>query len=308
VTTNPAPKATHSISRDRIWDTSTQEERERIKEFWLSLSEEERRSLVKVEKEAVLRKMKEQQKHSCSCTVCGRKRTAIEEELEVLYDAYYQELEQYANNQQTGFGPVPHTMPPPRRFGPLPNIRQNNHIPLPKGRVQELPDDDDEEEDYSDDDDEEDYSEEEAEAEARGPAADFFNFGNSLTVQGALDSFIYFALSALTAISGGILTVADDLLKNDGKKFIEMMEQLAERRMRREEEAHYAASSLAHSSLNVPGQNSQASHNHPPLAEDEEYDEDEEEEYDSQDEEEFEEDEMVGSGGFPVSTCGANLS
>jgi hypothetical protein len=37
--------------------------------------------------------------------------------------------------------------------------------------------------------------------------------------------------------SGGILTVADDLLKNDGKKFLEMMERLAERRMQREEEA-----------------------------------------------------------------------
>jgi len=33
------------------------------------------------------------------------------------------------------------------------------------------------------------------------------------------------------------LTVADDLLKNDGKKFLEMMERLAERRMQREEEA-----------------------------------------------------------------------
>jgi hypothetical protein len=32
----------------------------------------------------------------------------------------------------------------------------------------------------------------------------------------------------------GILTVADDLLKNDGKHFIDMMEQLAERRMQRE--------------------------------------------------------------------------
>jgi hypothetical protein len=32
------------------------------------------------------------------------------------------------------------------------------------------------------------------------------------------------------------LTVADDLLKNDGKKFLEMMERLAERRMQREEE------------------------------------------------------------------------
>lgn len=31
--------------------------------------------------------------------------------------------------------------------------------------------------------------------------------------------------------------MADDLLKNDGQKFLEMMEQLAERRMQREEEA-----------------------------------------------------------------------
>ncbi|KAF0513788.1 stress response protein nst1 [Gigaspora margarita] len=59
--------------------------------------EEERRSLVK---EDVIKKMKEQQKHSCSCSVCGRKRTAIEEELETLYDAYYEELELYANQQQ----------------------------------------------------------------------------------------------------------------------------------------------------------------------------------------------------------------
>ena len=33
------------------------------------------------------------------------------------------------------------------------------------------------------------------------------------------------------------MTVADDLLKNDGQKFLEMMEQLAKRRMQREEDA-----------------------------------------------------------------------
>ena len=59
---------------NKIWSTSTTEERERIKDFWLGLGEEERRSLVKIEKDTVLRKMKEQQKHSCSCAVCGRKR------------------------------------------------------------------------------------------------------------------------------------------------------------------------------------------------------------------------------------------
>ena len=194
----PVPKSGHSISRDRIWDTSTQEERERIKEFWLSLGEEERRSLVKVEKEAVLRKMKEQQKHSCSCTVCGRKRTAIEEELEVLYDAYYLELEQYANNQQLGLGGRGPALPSPHRYGPLtgpPPHHPAHHLPSPTMAnahsrytrpVQDLPDDEDDD-DYSDeDDDEEDFSDEEvADADPRGPAADFFNFGNSLTVEGA---------------------------------------------------------------------------------------------------------------------------
>lgn len=61
-------------TNNKIWSTSSSEERERIKEFWLALGEQERRNLVKVEKEAVLKKMKEQQKHSCSCAVCGRKR------------------------------------------------------------------------------------------------------------------------------------------------------------------------------------------------------------------------------------------
>src|SRR2546430_1647983 len=65
--TNRSNHRSASAAREKIWNTSSQEERERIKDFWLSLGEEDRRSLVKVEKEAVLRKMKEQQKHSCSC-------------------------------------------------------------------------------------------------------------------------------------------------------------------------------------------------------------------------------------------------
>ncbi|KAF9644959.1 hypothetical protein BDM02DRAFT_817602 [Thelephora ganbajun] len=70
-----APTNSQSPKNNKIWSTSSTEERERIKEFWLGLGEEERRNLVKVEKEAVLKKMKEQQKHSCSCAVCGRKRS-----------------------------------------------------------------------------------------------------------------------------------------------------------------------------------------------------------------------------------------
>lgn len=73
------------VKNNKIWSTSTTEERERIKDFWLGLGEEERRNLVKIEKEAVLRKMKEQQKHSCSCAVCGRKRFVVPPLLENFY-------------------------------------------------------------------------------------------------------------------------------------------------------------------------------------------------------------------------------
>jgi len=64
-----------------------------------------------------------------------------------------------------------------------------------------------------------------------------------------------------------------------------MMEQLAERRMQREEEAQYAAAGLGHRSIH-------GGPNHGPPPDEEEYD-DEEDEYDSQEDEEYEEDEMV---------------
>lgn len=180
------------ISKERIWNTSSQEERERIKEFWLGLGEDERKSLVKVEKEAVLKKMKEQQKHTCSCSVCGRKRHAIEEELEGLYDAYYEELKQFANHpQQDGHPPL---MGASRHFG----FHHGNRFPSyaghqpSRGRIVEHVGEDDEDdlddEAYSEDelDDDEAYSDEEEPEEEihRDYASEFFNFGSSLTVQG----------------------------------------------------------------------------------------------------------------------------
>ncbi|KAJ5584478.1 uncharacterized protein N7459_004278, partial [Penicillium hispanicum] len=275
-----------SAKESSIWNQSSLEERENIRTFWFELGEEERRQLVKVEKDAVLKKMKEQQKHSCSCTVCGRKRTAIEEELEVLYDAYYEELEQYANNNQGSFDEGAPIIPPPRLYqpplrSPGQHTRTHGQFHPSRGRVQELPEDEEEDEDLEDDydededdeDDEDDelYSGDEYEdEEARAARADFFAFGNSLTVK------------------DGILTVADDLLKNDGKHFIDMMEQLAERRMQREEDTQYNIAA-AHQSFH-------AGHNHGPL-DDEDYDDEEDEDYDSQEEEEFDEDEMVRSRG-----------
>ena len=196
---SPTPSRPSGMSKEKIWNTSGPEERERIKQFWLGLKEDERKSLVKVEKDTVLKKMKEQQKHTCSCSVCGRKRTAIEEELEGLYDAYYEELESFANH--------PHNHPDgstmfggPRRFGPMAGLhppgavpsRYSNHHPS-RGRIVEHVDNDDEEdeeddgEEYSEEDDlddEEDDEDEPEEIPRDSLQQDFFTFGQSLTVKG----------------------------------------------------------------------------------------------------------------------------
>ena len=114
-------------------------------------------------------------------------RTAIEEELEVLYDAYYEELEQYAHLQQdvgrflpdANFGHV--------RSAPHPRPLMTTHPPPG-------PYDDEEEDEYSGEEDEEDYSNSEIssdigyDSEERSlpppDAADFLQFGSSLTVKG----------------------------------------------------------------------------------------------------------------------------
>ena len=295
--------AMEKVGDKNIWNTSTQQERQNIKDFWLSLSEEERKSLLKIEKEAVLRKMKQQQKHSCSCTVCGRKRTAIEEELEVLYEGYYEELEQYAHHDHPHL-PSDGMIPDPLHArGPHPLALQP---PLPHHRTSQLQEHlDDEEDDLSEDEEEEDYDEYDEGSSDTSPEPlprsmvpeSFFSFGQNLTVKSKRPFCKGILLSGLTQEIDNILTVADDLLKNDGRKFIEMMEQLAERRMARETQAEYDAANPTSHPGSYPG-GDQGYHHHQhedPLAAGEEFDDDEAS-YDSQedyDDDLEDEDEMV---------------
>lgn len=164
----------------RIWNTSTNEERARIKDFWFSLGEADRRSLVKLEKEEVLREMKEQeqQNNPCSCSVCGRQRTAIREELEILYE----ELEQSAGQQQNSkyatqvlHSPPPPPPPPP---GHHLHLHHGNHNRRP--RVEEVGGESSEDEER----DEGDVLAGTLSEHDTRP--NFFNFGNSLTGQGGL--------------------------------------------------------------------------------------------------------------------------
>ena len=119
----------------------------------------------------------------------SRSRNAIEEELEILYEAYYEELEQYANHQQQ-YVSSGRTITPPPGPGPFPGsveLDKNGAVvghpvngkphgartkmpPAVNGRkppIKQPPDsefDDDEgEEDYEDDEDDEEYEEEDDE-------------------------------------------------------------------------------------------------------------------------------------------------
>ncbi|TPX49209.1 hypothetical protein SeMB42_g01330 [Synchytrium endobioticum] len=218
-TTNHHHHHHHSSKPSDVWYKSDAEEKLRIREFWLDLTEDERRALVKLEKEAVLKKMKEQQKQTCSCSVCGRKRTVIEEELEILYDAYYEELENFTHDQARNNGrkavPHPHTHTHQHHHNLHHHHHHHHHASRRHSRSGSASRDSYNEESEEDDEEEEDDEYEESDGSGSG----IFEFGNSLTVK-----------------DGNILTVADDFLKNDGRKFLELMEQLAERKMKRLDE------------------------------------------------------------------------
>ena len=111
------------------------------------------------------------------------RRHAIEEELEVLYDAYYEELEQYANYQQQ-YASSGGALPPPPGPGPFPGsveLDKNGLIIGPGGKTHPPPrkntlangkkvqdpdyDDDDPEPDDYDDEEYDDEGEEEEDEE-----------------------------------------------------------------------------------------------------------------------------------------------
>ena len=139
-------------------------EREEIRDFWLSLSEEERKQFVSDEKESVIKIWKDQQRFSCNCSFCSRKRVVIEDEIETLYDAYFEGLENFT-----------------LQLREMDSRRQ------------------------------------------RGEKNSFSSI--SCTIKGE-------KVNTSLAFKAGIMNVADSLMKNDARRFLEIMDRIAEKRLR----------------------------------------------------------------------------
>lgn len=141
---------------------------QQLGDYWSALSVERKKELLNMERDSVFKIMRDQQKITCNCSVCGRKRSIIEQELKKLYDTYYEGIE-------------------------------NSHMLL----------------------------------------SELFNFSKEEQQQLELpkpQSKSQRAAKINPSDQKGIMTIAEDLLQNDGRKFLEMMERLAETRIRRHTE------------------------------------------------------------------------
>lgn len=191
-------------------------ERQTIKYFWLSLTSEQRRELVQVEKEAVLNKMKRQQKNTCECDICGRKRVAIEQELETLYADYYKELDTLAESKDLPLLPLPSM-----GFFQADDVLRGGH---------------------HDGNSTDELSEATRRLSLASPTATTTrplppNLGKEIDTEGDTEEDEPYGYEDGEDVQSlDVSSVADDLLTNDGKKFIEMMERLAEKRAGRIEE------------------------------------------------------------------------
>ncbi|CAD1809676.1 Salt tolerance down-regulator family protein [Candida parapsilosis] len=109
-------KRTSHDAHNSLWDSSSVEEQEKLKEFWESLAEPQKLELVKIDKESIMKMFKNETRqhlqqlsqqqngstsngggnsssqNNCTCKYCGRRNHLIEEELESIYDNHFDDI------------------------------------------------------------------------------------------------------------------------------------------------------------------------------------------------------------------------
>ena len=244
------------------------EERDKIHEFWLSLSRQERRALVEADEQNVLRRLKEYQRHACTCAICVRKRMTIDAKICELYGLYYDAVETHATRKT---GPVDRTFaaaaaavaaaagdggPELQSPGPFPgSVALDSHGGViganlilaryslrtrrrklgtypetPNSERRLIPDIGAETDDmYYDELDDEEYEDDVLEDEYEDDFDDEIErHDRRLHPGGQCFSPDCYCINSTLTVKG-ILSVADDLSSNEVQKLVLMMEQLIER-------------------------------------------------------------------------------
>lgn len=230
-----------------IWNTSSEEERTRIGEFWTNLSEDRRKELVKLDKELLLEKVRRQKGHDCACSVCGRKREAAEQELDALYEAYFHELEAYSERllkdsnalnlqpmnfeseqvrgNSSDFASSRGTQESQKALTPDTTLNskfsgsnQEGEWDFQFGRLGSQ----DTEQSF-------DLKDRESPQKPVSSAANDLKSLKSNSVSSS-ESFEPVAESE-SSFAGGILSVADDIIRNDGRRFMDVMDHLDNSRL-----------------------------------------------------------------------------
>lgn len=250
-----------------------------LKEYWLSLSSDEKKDMLNAERKSVFKVIKEHQKITCNCSVCSRKRQIIEKELKKLYEAYFEGIDSDELITAELFNDNP-----PQNLRQLQNQKlqqqqlHNHHLnhqhiqqeqknlqhqqqqllqhqqqlqlqqqqaqhqlqlqlqqaeqqkhQLKPFQLQQL-----------------ELLQQKAQAvqaQALGKSTDYENLNKKNLAKDEIASLNSWLISDSLRVSikksgdtrlNGILSVAEDLVENDGRKFLEMMEKLAESRIERQ--------------------------------------------------------------------------
>ncbi|CCH41790.1 Stress response protein NST1 [Wickerhamomyces ciferrii] len=272
---------------------------EQLKEYWSSLSPDEKKNLLNLERDSVFKVMKEQQRITCNCSVCGRKREIIEQELKNLYDNYFDgidtqeliaaELFNINNKQQNQFQKHKHDQ----------QIRQNNlqnrsrngsssNIQQHQQQVQQHQQQLLQQQQRAQKQQQQQQQQQQQSQQGQQNQQNQQNQNQQNQQQAQRSN-----RSSETQRRNGIMSVAEDLLQNDGKKFLEMMEKLAESRIQRQNQYNRKIESYGSNATNnqIEEEEEEESHDYDneDAFEDDEDEEDEEvAEYDDEDDEYFE--------------------